>query len=346
MKKFLFLLLGSHFYLCETAGSLTPEIPLGTHITYQGSGGRFGDSLVAFSHALWFADNHHLPLVYNHFDYAQGLVLYYHPDIIHIDSSAFSNTITLNSSAAHIDFYQQCMNRSIPENSLLVVSYFPESMYETRYYPIPYMRIDWEKPEFLAKLQELIQPVNEYSSLTLPSNRTTVALHIRTGIECDHVQGYFVDGVGGSKIFPMKIPPMKYYLNSLKLLVGIVDAPLYVRIFTDDPNPKQILRLFQETFAGSDVVFETRESHNNSRSNVLEDFFAMKQFDCLVRSDSNFSLMADRLFPFKIVIAPETCDQKGNILTITKIEIKIRLSESADKTILSHLTLFDYVGNR
>lgn len=320
-------------------GVLQPHINPNTCVSYARSAHdcRFGDSLLAFAHGLWFAENHHLPLVYSPFPYAEDLVLYHHPDVLHLDPETFGTIITLNSPGMHNNLYRLCMTDSIPENSLIVVSYFPESLYETKAFPVPYIQINWDEPKFLNRMRELVQPIKSYPILDLPKDRATVALHIRTGYGFDHVPGYFVDGVGGSTRFPMKIPPMKYYINSLKLLVGIINGPVYVHIFTDDPHTAQIVKLFQDHFANSDVIFGTRIAQNNYHSNVLEDFFAMQQFDCLIRSDSNFSLMASRLFPFKIAIAPESSNTTGT--EIDRVEVKIRLTETADKPVITHRSL-------
>ena len=38
--------------------------------------------------------------------------------------------------------------------------------------------------------------------------------------------------------------------------------------------------------------------------NVVDDFFALTQFDCLIRADSNFSFVAAKLAHYEIVISP------------------------------------------
>lgn len=66
-----------------------------------------------------------------------------------------------------------------------------------------------------------------------------------------------------------------------------------------------------------------RKTENNHHSNILEDFFAMMQFDCLIRPESNFSIVASKIADFKVVINPiEFKFENGNPI-ITKVHTQI-----------------------
>ena len=61
---------------------------------------------------------------------------------------------------------------------------------------------------------------------------------------------------------------------------------------------------------------------NNHHSNVLEDFFEMARFDCLIRPDSNYSIMAEKIADYKIVISPLSYKKTGNNIVIDEVQIK------------------------
>ena len=80
---------------------------------------------------------------------------------------------------------------------------------------------------------------------------------------------------------------------------------MYVHIFTDDKNPQELLKRCEETVNKANIAYGTRTTDNRYDLNVLDDFFAITQFDCLIRGDSNFSIMASKLACHKIVLAPK-----------------------------------------
>ena len=67
------------------------------------------------------------------------------------------------------------------------------------------------------------------------------------------------------------------------------------------------------------------ESQNNGpNNNVLEDFFAMTEFDCLIRPDSNYSTVAEILGDYMLVMHPaEICSKEGKSI-VTKVDIHKR----------------------
>ena len=52
------------------------------------------------------------------------------------------------------------------------------------------------------------------------------------------------------------------------------------------------------------MIFDCRTTVNNEFVNVLDDFFALLKFDCLIRADSNFSYIASKLGNYTLVISP------------------------------------------
>ena len=54
------------------------------------------------------------------------------------------------------------------------------------------------------------------------------------------------------------------------------------------------------------LVLDTENIDNYHNANVLEDFFSMMDFDCLIRPGSHYSRFVQRLGNNKIVIYPES----------------------------------------
>ena len=187
------------------------------------------------------------------------------------------------------------------EPLLITVPYYPEdpSEYINKYSFPPYTCVNWDDQGFIRELRTLLQPLESMPEVQLPKDRVTVAMHVRTGKGRDQkLWEYFTYS------HPMKGPPASYFNDALSILLKMYDVPLYVYIFTDDPDPLELQNLFSQTFANQDIVFDCRQTENRHDRNVLEDFFAMGKFDCLIRTYSNYSFMASKIFPFKVVISP------------------------------------------
>ena len=99
---------------------------------------------------------------------------------------------------------------------------------------------------------------------------------------------------------------------------------MYVYLFTDDLHPLEIKKKFENEIDAPNIVFDCRKKNNNPESNVLEDFFALGQFDCLIRPESNFSIAAEKIAEHKVVIYPAHSQKKGDKVWIDQIHVFIR----------------------
>ncbi len=107
------------------------------------------------------------------------------------------------------------------------------------------------------------------------------------------------------RVYPMRFPPEQYYVDQIKKLSELLcDAPLYVYIFTDDPKPQEILERFKESINKQNIVFATRNGENIYSNHAVEDMFAMAQFDCLIRSLSDYALIPQLVGSHKIIFFP------------------------------------------
>ena len=57
--------------------------------------------------------------------------------------------------------------------------------------------------------------------------------------------------------------------------------------------------------------------------NVLVDFFSLFQFDVLIRSQSNFSLIPSLLHDFALVYSPTAYSRNGEEIVIEKWEVAL-----------------------
>ena len=264
-------------------------------ITYGFSGGRFGDNLLSLAHATWLSHTLGVPLVYAPFPFSDRLKLHTHPDVLRANDIANYDMQSLWTGAEYLKFFKFLSSGDVSRKTVFKLGYYPEALeqYDTHWWLPQHMYVNWDDPVFLQRLRSYIAPVHPLPKLTLPKDRTTVALHVRKG-------GDF-DPKGWETACPLISPPDTFYVEALNLLHSVIDKPLYVFIFTDHLNPSEIREKMAAAFKGTDIIFECRKERV---SDILEDFFAMGDFDCLIRAGSNFSLLVSHLFPFKVVVSP------------------------------------------
>lgn len=267
-------------------------------VTYGFSGGRFGDNLLSFAHALWFSHTLQIPLVYKPFPYSDQLAMHDHPDFIKHEAVAFNKQHRIHTTADYLQFFGM-LNSDSFDGVLLEVPFYPESsyLYDNNKTRAQFTQANWQDPEFRELLNVYIKPNNnQFARLVLPNDRITAALHYRSGVGFDKPKSY--------RKFPLKFPPDSFYIDALNYLQQAASKPLYIFVFTDHPNPEEVKEKFQLLFSASDMLFDCRKGPSRQDLNVLEDFFSLGDFDCLIRPDSNFSVMASLLFDYDIIISP------------------------------------------
>lgn len=283
-------------------------------ITYGFSGGRFGDNLIAFSHAAWLAYTMDMPLVYRPFPYSNRLQM-------DIDSSLqreakyehYDQKQLLT--AADCQSFLTEMQPSITQKEVLyILRYFPESAYEYDQNAglAQHIKVDWEDPGFKTFLKKMISPIKAGPRKNMDPTRITVALHVRKG-------GGF-DPQGWELSSALKAPPDSFYDSALNMLSAILKKPLYVFIFTDDQQPKEIQKRFENKFKDTDIIFSTDQAPKDP----IDDFFAFEGFDYMIRPDSNYSVMASHLFPYKGIIFPSHYTRPSkDTVHIDRIKMKL-----------------------
>lgn len=311
-------------FLCMAAAVSAEEIPAA--VTYQLKTGRFGDQLLAFSHAVWFSHALGIPVYYKPFSFSEQLKLHMDSELIREGHFSPAKTVVLDSKEDYLQLFKLLRSAQSYKGVLFEVPYYPDSTYLYEGRPqAQFTEVNWKDPEFLARLRQLISPLKDIPKHALPADRVPVALHYRSGV------GY--DKPGWKQIFPLKGPPDDFYADALSMLLQVVDEPLYVYLFTDDPEPMQVLEKFRSRFSNRNIVFACREGPNGHALNVLEDFFGFGDFDCLIRPDSNFSFMAAHLFPFKIIVSPAHFRKKGKGVVIDQFLFEFAPTERVKRPI-------------
>ena len=91
-----------------------------------------------------------------------------------------------------------------------------------------------------------------------------------------------------------------------------------------------MMRKYQEALMDlPHIHFDCRKQNNGPGANVLEDFFSMMNFNCLIRAGSHFSRFVQRLGKNKVVIYPESIRKNADgTSVIDVINIKTRANEN------------------
>lgn len=292
--------------------------PCRSQVTYRLSGGRFGDNLLAYMHAKWVSYRYGIPLIYHDFPYAKELML---EEYEKKPAASFSKQKVFKQRGGIDTFINGLENRT-----LYVIPYFPESSYELSIdSSFPYFKVDWEDSAFIAILKKMIAPKKEMKLPIFPPGRISVALHIRRGPGFDG--GY--DSLTLTKpSFPLKFPSLHFYIDAMERLYTVFQsAPLYVHLFTDDIDPPSLLNHFKREFKDCDILWNCRETNNHWNNNVLEDFFALIEFDCAIHGESNLPLCAGKIADYQIEIMPETFHWEGQEPIIDSVVVQGKNAE-------------------
>lgn len=264
------------------------------------SGGRFGDNILSVAHALYFAQKNNLELLYDPFPYSNRLALSaslkpYFPMM----DGQFQKIIIYPGGPAMANEYVYG-----GKNTLFKIPYFPDAPIEFRVYntwqPFP---VDWDDPEFKSALIKLLSPKYKMNLTVPPTGRISVAVHVRKGGSYEKYSAAQYKKYDG--LLTYKMPDEQYYINQIwNVSEYLGHPPMYAFLFTDDEDPVTMMHRYAAKTNLPNIEFDCRKTGNRHDANVLEDFYSLMEFECLIRSDSNFSIMAEKLGDFSIVISP------------------------------------------
>lgn len=278
-------------------------------VTYNFSGGRFGDNVLAYLHAKWISHCYDIPLLYKPFPYSSELKM----DLL---EAKFANAKKLPE-VEITRYYPDRIQKDAPV--LYLCPYFPESKWElSRQHSYFIYPVDWQDPRFRKIALEMIAPEKDLALITPPSDTFNIAMHIRQAGNFDDFDHFFKH--------PTKTPPVSYYSECLR---GVIQRlPLgqkvYCHIFTDDADPASIVNTIRQSVPDQiPVSFGYRSENNKHDANVLEDFYSLFNFDALIRSESNYSIVPSLLHDYSIVTYPVAFTIENRIVTITQVDFQV-----------------------
>ncbi len=271
-------------------------------ITWKPNGGRFGDNLVSYCKAKWASRMFEIPLLYFPFPYADELMLH--------------ENERMYTWQEHERFYATIQLIKKPP---YVLSKNNNTLYISRWKTD--IEIDWMDTDFVAEIKKNIAPRYEIEKIAIPENMISVAVHVRNG-------GTFgADTPEEKERCPLRFVPEKFFIEQIDRIAQMFpNQMLYVHIFTDHSHPEELVRKFQRDLQNPYIIFGYRTENNSHKTNVLEDFFSMMDFDCLIRPGSHFTRFVQRLGNNKIVIYPESIKEINGKKVIDTIKIKLRKS--------------------
>ncbi len=307
-KEFIIIIITCLFFVSDSSG-----IP--SAVTYTFSGGRFGDNLLAYCHAKWISYIYNIPLLYKRFGYSEQLMMHLLEIPYDLELERTFEKVIIYTPNCIIDPYA---------GYLYVIPYFPESMVDFSNTKFPYLfTIDWTNPTFKSLLQKMIAPIAPLNLPQLPENYLTVAVHVRKGTSWD-VPNSRTTPEKLTAAHPLLFAPDSFYINQLKRISTLFpDQAIYVHLFTDHCNPAQLAEKYRQAVACERMVFDCRTTKNYDFLYVLDDFFALTHFDCLIRTHSNFSFIASKLGNYRIEIVPHHGTVKDNATIIDEISLII-----------------------
>lgn len=307
MRRLIFFLINI-FFIASSTGCFTA-------VTYTFSGGRLGDNLLSYCHAKWVSYKYNIPLLYKPFDYSDQLMM-------HLSEMPYSQE--LEQQFTKIVVYSNDTIIDPSSGYLYVIPYFPESIFNRDDSVFPFLFfVDWQDSEFKALLQKMIYPINQLKMPALPKDSLTVALHVRKGTGWD-IPNYRITPEQLTASHPLRFAPDSFFINQLKNIVRIFnDQQIYIYLFTDHNNPAELAQKYRQAVGCDRMIIDYREQENNEFINVLDDFFALTHFDCLIRADSNFSFIASKLGNYKMQISPWHGLVNGHDTFIDEINFEI-----------------------
>jgi len=281
-------------------------------VTFPRTKKRLGNHLLNYVKAKWLSYRHNIPLYCPHFKYSDQFMLH------RIEKKYYKG---LRQKFKKVFYVKRGRSVSIKvaDSCLYKIHLFA------------HIHFDWEDECFVNEIKKNISPITPIEKPDIPKGCISVAVHVRRGGGYDApllsgrddtvTKGRYAD-----KRYPLKFPPDTYFIDQIKKLYDLFGKQaMYVYIFTDDKNPEHLLSKYEKAINKKNITFDSRKNGNSYNNNVLEDLFAMKHYDCLIRGRSSFAIIADIIGDFFVVIYPVSKKWNKNNLIITNVKMKINM---------------------
>lgn len=273
-------------------------------------GGRLGDKLFCHAHVKWISHHYHIPMLIKPFAYADGFAL-----------SRLYPYLGLGFRYAreiHPKSHHNMLEALSKPSTLFSIDFFSETDFESCRYPNTgaYFYTNWRDRGFLKALREDFRPIVAIEKPILDDSDIHVAAHVRLG-------GGFDDTnvLQTNPLFALKSPRHSFFIEQIERIATFFPTQtIQVHLFTDDPNPQDLAAMYASTLNNPRLHFTYRMTENGHNIHVLDDFFAISAYDCLIHPQSYFSFTASLLGDFAIRIAPVHATWKKNQWVMDQIE--------------------------
>ena len=299
-KKSLTILFSLLFLNPSIIAVTDQQSAISSAITWEPNGGRFGDNLLSYSRAKWLSYKFNIPVLYLPFKYSNELMIHKQEAMYtHELAQQFTNIVRIPDKKRY---------QLLPDNNTLYISHWDADV-----------TIDWFDTTFIEDLKKNIYPRTPIEKVTIPENCISVAAHVRNG------GGFTADTQQEKERCPLRFVPDEFFIDQIARIADMFpEQNLYVYIFTDHQDPASLKKKFKNALHNSRITFGYRRQDNAHNANVLEDFFSMMDFDCLIRPGSHFSRFVQRLGRNTLVIYPESVKKIDGKAVIEVINIKRR----------------------
>ena len=307
-------------------------------VVQWGGADRLGDQLVQFSKAKWLAKNYELPFFYRKFDFSDDLLLSESNELFDEDQQASAISIPIIRSIPVLYVFPKRLSLLLKfqfNNDLLPngKAYDLLNFLNVKRLTFSELLLD---DQLRDELRQEVKAKFPLHSIEKPLDRKSVAVHMRRGSGPDtpFQENGCASGEGKpcNETMPKRFPPLEYFVQQIDALCDLLqDDALFVHIFTDDKNPEQLIQRLQAAVKSENIIFKSRASHESYDNMILEDLFAMSEFDCLIRSSSDFSRTAQLIGNHQVVMSPESYRRGKEGIYISKVQVCQRDKESGLK---------------
>ncbi|MBP9842359.1 MAG: hypothetical protein KBC64_08080, partial [Simkaniaceae bacterium] len=279
--------------------------------------GQLGDRLLQYVKAKWLAYQYNLPFIYQPFKRAEEFLL---DELEDHTPLQFKKIVSLKS------------EKEIDPSARVL--YEVDLLFQAEGWGEPNEIGTWKNllgdTRFRSSIRKRLMPKAPCSQLILPKDAITVAVHVRKGaleeppLYSEQIfNSYDKDApppdpnlVYADIKWPLKFPPSQYYIDQIKNLSYEFDhRHMYVQLFTDAEYPQLIMQEIKTGVDLDNISYAVREK-GAWNEHILDDLFAMTQFDCLIRSASHYSQIAHLIGDFKKVIFPKRSFWAGKKLIV------------------------------
>lgn len=295
-------------------------------------GGRLGDEIYAYSLTKWFSYKYNIPFYAVPFRYSECFSIDTVDTFLNQDiCKQFSRVMAVSTEDDLIDGLRTSTEPTLFKIRMTTGIHYASSLVENTSWPDMYTNLHFysiKHPIFGSELRKLLTIRTAIKAIPLPTDKITVAVQVRKGsgtVDRTLASVQYIDewknisdrGIRNKKstlrsaddVWPLKFPSEQFYVDQIiRLSNYFSNCPLFVHVFTDDPNPKQIIERFKQKINRSNISFSCRQEHTTNcycnKNCIVEDIYNMSQFNCLIRPQSGLGLTAQLIGNHRIVIYP------------------------------------------